>query len=418
MLKGLEYWQSIIQGSSWGRGFYQLITEDDIKKDRLQPLGSNLTTVVRVQSALHHWKNCPTLREGYRETMGVALLVETVGVVRNEKETLVIDCRYIGAVRQTPGSSKCHTDEDTHHIGHCHIRIGYANGRPSVAARDIVGKFPPIHSYPVLKYNLSDESSDHGDGAYTGQREHKPWYLKPGVKDYRRPSVTEAVQAQQEYVPESTDIQAAHFLLALKKSDYFLTQYLLIRNEFYVPAVMKRDLEALLGPDAFMSIRMLGQIYLDNNKLDEAEKMCQLAAEGLGKTHGLEDTRTLTAMSLLGSVYVKWPKLDKAADIYKRLLKEYSKKQAAVFGLSRLTTIAELSLVFADQHKPDEAARTYTLALERFGMLPDQVHTFAYDTDDGWGLLHEKKEKQDKAAEAIYVRALEFLEKELDKRQD
>jgi tetratricopeptide (TPR) repeat protein len=350
------------------------------------------------------------------KTMGVALLVETVGVDRNENETLVIDCQYVGAVRQTPGVSKGQTDEDTHRlIGHCHIRIGYANGRPRVPARDIVRKFPLIHTYLVLIYNLSDESSDQGDGAYTGQQEHKPWYLKPGIRDYRRPNVTETVRAQQEYVLESTETQAAHFLLALKKSDYFSTQYLLIRNGFYVPATMKRDLEGLLGLDAFMSIRMLGQIYLDNNKLDEAEKMYQVAVDGLGKTHGLEDTRTLTAMSLLGSVYVKWPKLDKAADIYKRLLKEYSKKQAAVYGPSRLTTIAELSLVFADQHKPDEAARTYKLALERFGMLPSQVHTFAYNTDDRWGLLYGKKEKQDKAAEAIYVRALEFLEKELDK---
>jgi len=64
-----------------------------------------------------------------------------------------------------------------------------------------------------------------------------------------------------------------------------------------------------------------------------------------------------------------------------------------------LNSIADVSLVYADQGRLDEAAETYRRSLRRFGRLPNLVYAIAY----GWGsrssLLFASRNRRDKAAE-------------------
>ncbi|KLU90826.1 hypothetical protein MAPG_09352 [Magnaporthiopsis poae ATCC 64411] len=74
------------------------VSASDIRKRRIQPHGSDISVVAKVEAALVDWSSCLLLYHA-PDSNGPALLVTTVGVDDIAVREVVIDCRYVGAVR-------------------------------------------------------------------------------------------------------------------------------------------------------------------------------------------------------------------------------------------------------------------------------------------------------------------------------
>ena len=69
----------------------------------------------------------------------------------------------------------------------------------------------------------------------------------------------------------------------------------------------------------------LGNLYADQGKMAEAEKMYQRALEGYEKAWGPEHTSTLDTVNNLGNLYADQGKMAEAEKMYQRALEGYEK---------------------------------------------------------------------------------------------
>ena len=68
------------------------------------------------------------------------------------------------------------------------------------------------------------------------------------------------------------------------------------------------------------NVHMMGSLYADLGRLDEAEKMYQRALQGYEKAWGPEHTSTLSTVNNLGLLYADLGRLDEAEKMYQRAL--------------------------------------------------------------------------------------------------
>src|SRR3984957_12460722 len=86
--------------------------------------------------------------------------------------------------------------------------------------------------------------------------------------------------------------------------------------------------EKAWGPDhasTLDTVNNLGDLYISQGKLDEAEKMCQRALLGYEKACGPDHTSTLNVVDTFGLLYKSQGKLDEAEKMYQRALQGYEK---------------------------------------------------------------------------------------------
>ncbi|KAN0072275.1 HET domain containing protein [Elaphomyces granulatus] len=172
--------------------------------------------------------------------------------------------------------------------------------------------------------------------------------------------------------------------------------------------------EKALGPDhtsTLLTVNNLGNLYADQGKLDEAEKMYQRALQGYEKALGPDHTSTLDTVNNLGLLYVDQGKLDEAEKMYQRALQGYE-KALGPDHTSTLRTVNNLGILYADQGKLDEAEMMYQRALQGYEKALGPDHTSTLDTVNNLGLLYVDQGKLDEA-EKMYQRALQGYEKAL-----
>jgi tetratricopeptide (TPR) repeat protein len=97
------------------------------------------------------------------------------------------------------------------------------------------------------------------------------------------------------------------------------------RNVRYQRALQGK--EKALGPkhtSTLSTVNNLGNLYADQGKMDEAEKMYQHALQGYEKALGRERVKTyipvLTTMQNLAVLYQQFGRINKANDMYSRAL--------------------------------------------------------------------------------------------------
>jgi tetratricopeptide (TPR) repeat protein len=158
--------------------------------------------------------------------------------------------------------------------------------------------------------------------------------------------------------------------------------------------------ETVLG-----AIQNLGNLYIDQGKLDEAEQMYERALRGKEEALGPTHTSTLDTVNNLGNLYADQGKLDKAEQMYERALQ--GKKEA--FGpthTSTLNTVNNLGNLYANQGKLDKAEQMYEQALRGMEEALGPTHTSTLQTVNNLGNLYADQGKLDKA-EQMYERALQ-----------
>ncbi|TGO56023.1 hypothetical protein BCON_0083g00150 [Botryotinia convoluta] len=172
--------------------------------------------------------------------------------------------------------------------------------------------------------------------------------------------------------------------------------------------------EKALGPNhtsTLDTVHSLGILYSDQGKLVEAEVMYRRALEGYEKALGPDHTSTLTTVHNLGSLYSDQGKLAEAEVMYRRAL-EGSEKALGLYHTSTLDTVNNLGALYSDQGKLAEAEVMYLRALEGREKELGPDHTSTLDTVNNLGNLYKDQGKLVEA-EAMYRRALEGKEKAL-----
>ncbi|KAN0072346.1 hypothetical protein V8E54_009275 [Elaphomyces granulatus] len=175
-----------------------------------------------------------------------------------------------------------------------------------------------------------------------------------------------------------------------------------------------QEFEKALGPghtSTLDTVNNLGILYVDQGKLDEAEKMYQRALQGKEKALGPDHTSTLDTVNNLGNLYANQGKLDEAKKMYQRALQGKEK----TFGpdhTSILNMINDLGLLYKSQGKLDEAEKMYQRALQGYEKALDPDHTSALNTVNNLGNVYFSQGKLDEA-EKLYQRALQGTEKAL-----
>ncbi|KAN0067119.1 HET domain containing protein [Elaphomyces granulatus] len=153
----------------------------------------------------------------------------------------------------------------------------------------------------------------------------------------------------------------------------------------------------------------LGNLYTDQGKLDEAEKMYQRALRGDERAWGPDHTLTLDTVNNLGSLYKDQGKLDEAEKMYQRALQGYEKAWGPDH-ISTLDTVNNLGVLYADQGKLDEAEKMYQRALQGYERACGPDHTSTLATVNNLGNLYKNQGKLDET-EKMYQRALQGKEK-------
>ncbi|KAN0077401.1 hypothetical protein V8E54_005705 [Elaphomyces granulatus] len=87
-------------GSVVGDWVARPVSPTDIRNRRVQPHGSDISAVTKVEAALLDWSSCLLLYQALGSD-GPALLVTTLEVNSSEDGEPIINCRYVGAVRDS-----------------------------------------------------------------------------------------------------------------------------------------------------------------------------------------------------------------------------------------------------------------------------------------------------------------------------
>ncbi|PQE17740.1 hypothetical protein CJF31_00005461 [Rutstroemia sp. NJR-2017a BVV2] len=172
--------------------------------------------------------------------------------------------------------------------------------------------------------------------------------------------------------------------------------------------------EKALGPDhtsTLDTVNNLGILYKDQGKLAEAEKMYLRALEGCEKALGPDHTSTLDTVNNLGILYSNQGKLAEAEKMYLRAL-EGKEKALGPDHTSTLDTVHNLGSLYSDQGKLAEAEKMYLRALEGCEKALGPDHTSTLDTVNNLGILYSNQGKLVEV-EKMYLRALEGCEKAL-----
>ncbi|KAF2711453.1 FabD/lysophospholipase-like protein [Pleomassaria siparia CBS 279.74] len=162
------------------------------------------------------------------------------------------------------------------------------------------------------------------------------------------------------------------------------------------------------------SIHLLGNLFLDQGKLAEAEQMYERALQGTEKALGPNHTSTLETVHNLGCLYAgQEGKLDKAEQMYKRAL-QGTEKALGPNHTSTLETVHNLGCLYAGQEgKLDKAEQMYERALQGTEKALGPNHTSTLETVHNLGCLYAGQEGKLDKAEQMYERALQGKEKAL-----
>ncbi|KZL83407.1 kinesin light chain 1, partial [Colletotrichum incanum] len=158
--------------------------------------------------------------------------------------------------------------------------------------------------------------------------------------------------------------------------------------------------------DAWM-FHKLGNLYLDQGRLKEAEAMYVRALQGYEKALGPDHTSTLDSVECLGTLYSKQDRLKEAEAMYVRALQGYEKAWGPDHT-STLNTVNNLGALYYNQGRFKEAEAMYVRALQGYekALGPDAIRTYipALNTLENLGSLFTKLGENSKAV-SFYQRA-------------
>jgi tetratricopeptide (TPR) repeat protein len=218
-------------------------------------------------------------------------------------------------------------------------------------------------------------------------------------------------------------VAVGHAVPASSTRDYAaLQRRLLLHAQACSSHVVKRktvwDRGAAVGSDGDVdegeerktvldAVHLLGDLYADQGKLGEAEKMYERALRGKEEALGVGHSSTLNTVNNLGALYKDQGRLGEAEKMYERALRGYE-----ALGLNNnaptLNTVNNLGNLYYSQGRLGEAEQMYERALRGYEAL-GVGHSSTLNTVNNLGNLYKDQGKLDEA-EQMYQRALRGYE--------
>ena len=135
--------------------------------------------------------------------------------------------------------------------------------------------------------------------------------------------------------------------------------------------------------DVLDAIHMLGLLYYNQGKLDEAEKMLLRALQGYEEALGAKHTSTLNTVNNLGNLYSNQGKLDEAEKMYMRALQ--GKEEALGVELVKtyipaLDAMGNLGDLYSET-RPDESQAMYAKALSGYTIVRGESSEICLDIE-------------------------------------
>jgi tetratricopeptide (TPR) repeat protein len=128
------------------------------------------------------------------------------------------------------------------------------------------------------------------------------------------------------------------------KPKWWATQRRLLQHASRCSNMINKEIIADDGME--WAMHMLGYLYADQGKLDEAEKMLQRALRGYEKAWGPDHTSTLDTVNNLGNLYADQGKLDEAEKMLQRALrgkeKAWGPDHTSTLNVQRCSSISLL----------------------------------------------------------------------------
>ncbi|KAF8852654.1 hypothetical protein BDZ45DRAFT_678153 [Acephala macrosclerotiorum] len=461
-----EWWCRPIEGS-------------ELKRGKIKPYGNDLAAAVKISNALRHYKNCLLLRPyddpGHGST---ALLVMPFSVLQNGPGYRIepslgllygpkaaVKCHYIGAVVEHHGKKRLHLQTDSQ-WNWCMFQIGGKHsGEPAILAQTVVetayelegwGKPQPKHqrgqgdSDNLLAYSLGSDDDDDA-----GKYKSTNWYQKETTQPYRPLKLVDDIDG-----PTFDKHQSFLLLDAVKWGKPHAATYL-VKQGATLADMHKRDLVEQLGGPAetvFNNIKLLGDSYAKNNKLEIAKEMYMEAVKGYDKlvasgTVIQDPLKILDAKYVLGSLYMKIARqehlegaetsgdvgkgIELAEGLFNKVLEGFEKNrtpkkkgQAEAQSKSKLDTgsrdgtsfklemdtIADLTLLYVEKYRLKDAGATFKRAIVRLGKeSPKEIEAFAEELENRNITAFLIKRGRDEHAADIYQKALRRLDRAFKK---
>ena len=196
-------------------------------------------------------------------------------------------------------------------------------------------------------------------------------------------------------------------------ADYTLLQRRLLPHSNLLYRLIQQNILKNLSEDLEMPLisacHKFGDLYLDQDKIAEAEAMYLRAFDGREKAWGPDHTSTLNTVNNLGVLYLDQGKMAEAEAMYLRALAGYEKARGPDHT-STLSTVNNLGMLYSEQGKMAEAEAMCLRALagKEKAWVPD--HTSTLETVNNLGALYSDQSRMAEA-EAMYLRALAGKEK-------
>lgn len=159
------------------------------------------------------------------------------------------------------------------------------------------------------------------------------------------------------------------------------------------------------------TFQRLGDLYINQGKLAEAEKMYVTALEGKEEVLGRDHWSTLDTVYNLGRLYIDQGKLAKAEKMYTRTLQGYEK----AFGPNEKETldmVSNLGVLYNTQNRQVEAEKMYIRALQGKKKILGPNHTSTLGTTNDLGNTYADQGKLAEA-EKMYIQALRGFKEQL-----
>ncbi|KAM3503157.1 hypothetical protein MY10362_004368 [Beauveria mimosiformis] len=167
-----------------------------------------------------------------------------------------------------------------------------------------------------------------------------------------------------------------------------------------------------LGPNntsTLHTVNNLGGLYKGQGRLKEAEAMYKRALDGYEKALGPNHTSTLHTVNNLGSLYSGQGRLQEAEAMYKRALDNYEK----AWGPNHIPTLGivnNLGLLYRVQGRLQEAEAMSKRALDGYEEVLGPNHAMTLSIVNSLGILYSNQGRLQEA-EALFKRALDGYEK-------
>ncbi|KAH8434342.1 uncharacterized protein LDX57_011991 [Aspergillus melleus] len=246
------------------------------------------------------------------------------------------------------------------------------------------------------------------------QETGKCYSIHPVIQDWCQniPSTSERETADHVHQLKKVSLVSIGFCIPPStEPEYWVLQQRLLAHADAARQIVKRDKEFLLDREVLYSMLKIADLYSDQDRLEDAESMYNIALVGYESVLGSHHPDTLHTVDNLACLYRQRARFTEAEIAYQRTLEGYRHTVGAEHKLT-LGTANNLGLLFKDQGKLIEAAAIFEETLLGFERSVGPRDLFTLILVTNLAITYQSQGKLTDAAR-LHQRALDGFEKSL-----